>query len=370
MRRSLRVTHVIHSGAVGGGPAVVLGLAKNVPGEHTIVAPDDGPLPADARDAGISVTRLRWGGEYSFAAAVPFLIPELRKADIVHLHGQFAGFYGSLAAAIARRPAIYTAHFPSFVTDAGLASRVRNHVAEATPCTLSARTICCSNAMRDEYIERGLVPPRKVKTIYNGVPSISPDAPSLRVRTQLGMPESGPVIVSVGRFTKQKGFDLLLRAMPYIRKEIPTVQAILVGDGDQRPNLEQLARNLGIEDIVWFTGFRDDVENFFRLASVVAVPSLYDVFPLVPLEAMMAGKAVIASDLPVLREAIRDGETGLLVPRDPKQWAEAICRVISDSRMADELGRKAELDARERFSIERMAKEYLSEYESLTAKAS
>src|SRR5437588_3582578 len=111
MPKSPKVLHVIHSGAIGGGPKVVLGLAMRLGGHQSIAAPDDGPLLRDAAAAGLGTFRLPFAGEFSFAASIPWLSRVCRAFDLIHLHGQFAAFYGSIASRIASRPAVYTAHF-------------------------------------------------------------------------------------------------------------------------------------------------------------------------------------------------------------------------------------------------------------------
>src|SRR5579859_1900825 len=137
MSQSLRVLHVIHSGAIRGGPQVVLNLVSRLKAEHTVASPNDGPLLDDVRNQGASTITLRRAGEFSFMLSVPIIARLSRMFDIVHLHGQFAGFYGSAAAALARVPIVYTAHFPSFVTDSTLPNRARNYVAEFVPGRLS-----------------------------------------------------------------------------------------------------------------------------------------------------------------------------------------------------------------------------------------
>jgi len=109
------------------------------------------------------------------------------RPDLVHLHGQFAGFYGALAARLSGTPAIYTAHFPSFITDSNRRNRVRNHLAEWLPSKVSTKVITCSETSRHEYISRGLVEPERIVTIYNGVLSEQPTCSPAALRAELGL---------------------------------------------------------------------------------------------------------------------------------------------------------------------------------------
>jgi glycosyltransferase involved in cell wall biosynthesis len=361
-----KVLHVIHSGAIGGGPRVVLELATRCPGRHTIASIEDGPLLADAGAAGLETIRLSHAGKYSMSLSLPALIRHMRTADIIHLHGQFAAFYGALAARVARTPMIYTAHFPSFLSDSGPITRIRNHVAELVPCRLAHMVVTCSETSRHEYLQRRLGRSPRIITIYNGVPEPEPE-PSTAVETlrrelNLG---SAPVIVALGRFTEQKGFDLLVDAFEQAIIDVPAARLVLVGDGPLRARLQQQSRFLGIDSAVRFTGFRRDTAAFYQLSAVVAVPSRYDIFPLVPLEAMRVGRPVVASDLPVFHEVLDDGETGLLVPRDPCRFAASLISLLMDPEDARIMGESARVEASKRFTVERMVDEYADLYEGL-----
>jgi len=368
MQTSLRILHVIHSGAIGGGPRVVLDLAARCPGHHTIATAADGPLLGDARSAGLQTFRLPYSGELSMGLSVPALIRQFQDVDVVHLHGQFAAFYGALAALPAKARTVYTAHFPSFATDSGPVIVARNHLAEFVPCRVARRVVTCSETSRHEYLRRRLVPASRVVTIYNGVPSPAPPTALETLRRELGL-DASPVVLGLGRFTEQKGFDLLVDAFSLVLSRFPLARLVLVGDGPLRPALEQQSRQLGISSAVRFTGFRRDTSDFYHLASMVAVPSLYDIFPLVPLEAMRVGRPVVASDLPAFREALRDGETGVLAPRDPQRFATSLISLLSDSQRASAMGQCARNEAATRFTVERMVDEYTDLYDRLKGAA-
>ena len=359
-----KVLHVIHSGAIGGGPRVVLDLAANCPGSHTIASMADGPLLGDARDAGIATIQLRHAGKISMSRSIPLLVARSRDVDIVHLHGQFAAFYGASACRLSGRPVVYTAHFPSFMTDSGPITRTRNHLAELLPCRVARVLVTCSEASRREYLRRRLAPESRIVTIYNGVPNPKPSAGAATLRQELDLQDS-TVVLALGRFTEQKGFDLLVAAFSRVLPHVPRARLVLVGDGPLRGALETQCRRLGIAAAVRFTGFRRDTPDLYELASIVAVPSRYDIFPLVPLEAMRAGRPVVTSDLPVFHEALRDGETGIIAPRNPDRFAAALVALLANPEGASALGERARNEAAQRFTVDRMVCEYAALYEGL-----
>jgi glycosyltransferase involved in cell wall biosynthesis len=343
----------------------VLEIASRASGVHTIAAAADGPLLSAASSRGLATLRVPFAGKYSFAASLPLLEHWFRRADLVHLHGQFAGFYGALAARLCGTPAVYTAHFPSFITDSNRRNRVRNQVAEWLPSKISTYVVACSEASREEYISRGLVEPERIATIYNGVLAEQPTCEPAAVRAELGLAADDLLIAAVGRFTDQKGFDILIAAMPLLLRSVPAARVVLVGDGEKRAELDRRTKELGVNTAIRFTGFRSDTVNFLHAADVVAVPSRFDVFPLVPLEAMMAGRPVVASDLPALREAIDQGTTGLLVPVSPESFAQALANLLRDASRRRDIGKKAGIVARERFSVDLMVRRYNALYDCI-----
>jgi len=364
-----KIVHVIHSGAIGGGPRVLLDIATHTSYDHVVVAPDDGPLLAMAAEVGLETRQLRHSGKYSFVESVPFLRRLAAGAHILHLHGQFAGAYGAPAAWGPPCRVVYTAHFPSFVTDSNWHNRTRNWMAEVAACRFSDSVIACCNTMRHEYVVRRLLPAGKIRTVYNGVRANVGEVMNRDLRSEYGIPETAPVILGIGRFTDQKGFDTLASSVASVVSEHPGVVLVLVGDGPQRRRLERLVHDLGSADHVRFTGFARDPDSYYQLASVVVVPSRYDIFPLVPLEAMMHAKPVVASNLPVLSEAIQDGVTGMLVPQSPEELARAIKCLVASPDQAIAMGERGRERARAYFSVERMAREYEQVYNHLLEQA-
>jgi glycogen(starch) synthase len=161
----------------------------------------------------------------------------------------------------------------------------------------------------------------------------------------------------VGRFVHWKGFDDLLEAVALARTKHPTVRLVLAGDGDLRGDLEAHAARIGLADHVTFTGMlpREEVVAQFAAADIVAVPSIHfeqfvDTGPTVALEAMAAGKPLVATPVGALPQLLGDGRAGRLVPeRDPGALADAIGDLAADSTLRGKMGdRGRELVLQER----------------------
>lgn len=179
--------------------------------------------------------------------------------------------------------------------------------------------------------------------IPNGVAPLPPaeagaEAPSV--------PAGSPVVLYAGRLRTRKAVAVLLEAFARLRREVPGAALVLVGDGEQRPALEDQARRLGIEKAVRFTGAvpRDEMARRLAAADLFCLPSLYEGFPLAILEAMAAGLPVVATAVAGVPEAVEHGVTGLLVPpEDADALARALGELARDPerrRLLGEAGRR------------------------------
>lgn len=194
-----------------------------------------------------------------------------------------------------------------------------------------------------------------VATIHNGVPDV-PFKPAPR-------PTSRPLVGAIGRLEPQKGYDVLIHALA----QVPDATLVLVGEGGERSALEQLAVRLGIADRVRWLGWSDDARSYLGTFDVFAFPSRFEGFPLAVLEALLARRAVVASDVGSTAEAVRDGETGLLVPpEDSAALACAIRKLLAEAELRQRLGEQGRQLVLDRFTAGHMTRRFESLYEELS----
>jgi glycosyltransferase involved in cell wall biosynthesis len=195
------------------------------------------------------------------------------------------------------------------------------------------------------------LPVGTVRTIHNGVPDEPLEAHE--------RPFPGPVVGAVGRLEPQKGFDVLLRAL----RDVPQASAVIVGDGEHRDELHTLADRLGIGERVRWIGWRDDRRSYLPWFDVFALPSRFEGFPLALLEALLAQKAVVASEVGSVAEAVLPEQTGLLVPPDdPAALAAAIRKLLGDEALRGRLGAAGRELVRSNFTASHMARSFESLY--------
>lgn len=162
------------------------------------------------------------------------------------------------------------------------------------------------------------LPAGSVRAIYNSVPDLALK-PVPRV-------SDGFVVGALGRLHRQKGFDVLVRAIA----EVPDASLVLVGDGPEREPLEALAAELGVADRVHLAGWHDSPRNFLASFDVFALPSRFEGFPLSIVEAMLAGLPVISTRVGAIAEAVADGQTGRLVAPEDVAGLTAALRALRD----------------------------------------
>ncbi|MGH2725154.1 MAG: glycosyltransferase [Actinomycetota bacterium] len=185
-----------------------------------------------------------------------------------------------------------------------------------------------------------------------------------RVRAALGHPGDVPVILAAARHEPQKGLDVLLRALPEVSRALPDARLVVAGRaGRQTGELRGIVDRLGLEGTTSFLGERPDVPDLLCAADVWAEPSRWEGGPGAMLEAMALEAPIVASNLDVYHDAVKDGDTALLVPPDdPRALASAIVDALSDPAAAAGRAGRARARFLERFTTEKVAHEMLELY--------
>jgi len=176
------------------------------------------------------------------------------------------------------------------------------------------------------------------------------------------------VIVFVGRLAKHKGIDYLIKALKLVKADLPDVLLVIVGNGNERNNLENLSRKLHVDQNVMFVGDlpHDNIPLILSLATVLAHPSFYEGIPTIVLEAMSMAKPVVVTNAGCMSEVVQNGQTGFVVEKgNISQLAHALLLVLSNSRLALHMGQKGRDLVKEKYSWEVVAKKHVEVYEEV-----
>jgi glycosyltransferase involved in cell wall biosynthesis len=172
----------------------------------------------------------------------------------------------------------------------------------------------------------------------------------------------------VGRLIHQKGFDIAIRGFALIADRYPTARLILVGDGDQRESLENLAQQLRLEGRVDFLGLVAParVHQLLADATLVVMPSRWEGLPVAAVEASMSGRPIIGTRVAGIPEVVIDGRTGLIIESEsPQAIADGIVTLLDDPSLAIALGKAARVHALESFTMDRCVNSYDALYRQL-----
>ena len=239
------------------------------------------------------------------------------RPQIVHTHKTKAGVVGRVAAFLAGVPVVvHTFHGHAFD---GYFSRLANFVVLVIERVLAHWTdavVTVSSQVRQSLISYGIASPKRIYTVPLGfdLQSFLSSGPfDTQFREELGIVVDTPLICSVGRLVPIKGLHVLLKAMKRVLDEIPLARLVVVGDGESRPELEKLAVDLGINDQVIFTGFRDDIARIYASADLVVQSSLNEGSPVSLIEALASGCYVAATAVGGVPDVVDSERLGLLV---------------------------------------------------------
>jgi glycosyltransferase involved in cell wall biosynthesis len=274
------------------------------------------------------------------------------KPDIVqvNLPVPFAEPYSVLAALSVRASTVVVVeHLPM-----PFPSRRIRFIKRHSARWLAAHVAVGTAAARDIEVSSGL-PSGSIRVVPTGIPT-----PLVREAPRPS--DTDFVVGGIGRLHRQKGFDVLVRAMV----RIPGAHLLLVGDGSERDALLVLADELGVANRVTITGWADRPADWLSAMDVVALPSRFEGLPLVLLESMALGKAVVGTDVGSMGDALLHELTGLVIPPDNEvALAAALKRLREDSALRERLGSAAAGLARERFALSGMVRAYEELYAEL-----
>lgn len=195
-------------------------------------------------------------------------------------------------------------------------------------------------------------------------PYQSPADPA--IRASFGLPPAAVVIGFVGRLSGQKGITPLLEAMEVVARTHANAHLVIAGIGTLEEKIRRFRKERDLEDRIHLLGFREDVPELMKSFDFLLVPSIWEGFGLVLIEAMAAGTACIASDVSSIPEIVQDNVNGLLVPPgDPNALATATDRMIRDPELRNRLAHRGQQDVLEKFTIDRMLSAYEQLFDSL-----
>ena len=355
----LRVMFIISSMEVGGAEVLLAELVRRMDPCHFLpeicCLKGRGPLGEElAREIPVHHDLLKSKYDLRVWPRLVKLLREQRIDAVVTVGAGDKMFWGRLAAKRVGVPVILSAlHSTGWPDVIGRLNRA------LTPITDGFIAVADSHG--DHLLAKEGFPADKVYVIPNGVDTnrFAPLPDTASIRAEICVGQADPVVTIVAALRPEKNHELFLDAAAHVVKRVPNAKFLVIGDGPRREPLEQYAAGLGIVSSVRFLGTRDDIPRLLSTSDVFALTSHNEAKPISILEAMSAGKPVVATNVGSIKEAVIDGETGYLVrPGDANAFARRLVELIEDPIRARRMGDLARNTVVENWSIEAMVHRY------------
>ncbi|HLZ34215.1 MAG TPA: glycosyltransferase [Nitrospira sp.] len=373
MKRPIKVLLLAVGLGVGGTESHLLELASRIDRKRfevvVVSLKPDGVLVSELQSRGVRVISLNGKGKMDIR--ILFRLREVFQAERPDVVQSFL-FWANLAARLARtahRKLLVISSYHDEVVQEGWFERFVDRLTMGW----TEKIVCCSQAVRRSVELRIGGAEGQFAVIPFGVEIGRYAGQTPALRDQLDLREGAPLIGTVCRLVEpKKGLRVLLEAMAQlVRGGIrPSCQLVIVGEGPAEQELRSLCQSLGIVSRVVFAGVRRDIPRLLPLFDVFVLPSLYEGFGIAILEAMAAGRPVVATTVGGIPEFVRQGETGILVkPGDAASLANAISSLLQHPEQAREMGLRGQKVVRDHFGIATVVRQHEQVYESCLAGA-
>jgi glycosyltransferase involved in cell wall biosynthesis len=365
MGRVINILHLKTSAGTGGAEILLTYWPRymdKVKFNQSAIFADNGPLVRNMQELGTKVeclTMLKtFKGFIQLSKLVSFL--KQNRIDLIHAHGARVNFWGSFASLLTGVPIISTEHNIDLWRD----NNYFLNSIDGLPARINKVRVGVSDAVCNMLKNKG-VNQEKIVCIENGIDverfNISVDIAAKRL--EFGIRDGTKIIGTVGRLVEQKGHKYLLDAFKVMEDGFPDMKLLIVGDGPLMKTLKEQVSNLGLEGKVIFTGLRTDISELLAIMNIFVLPSITEGLPLVLLEAMAAGKPVVASAVSGIPYVIDDAVDGLLAgPTNFYELSEKMLMLIKNERLASELSQKAREKALSKYNAKGMIKKYENLY--------
>jgi len=354
----IQLAQVVYALDIGGSETLARRLALGLLRRHyacsLYAVHNDGPLADLLRADGIPCRAFSRKGKWDLGPLIG-LVRQFRAngTKVVHTHHIGQLLYGGLAGRLAGCRVIHTEH------DYYSLMRPRAQQLLRVLTRLADRVTAVAEPVRS-FLEGTVgLPPSKLITIQNGVEIRRYEAAIPYDREEWDFKNSDVIIGCVARLSPEKGHTVLLRAFQKVINRHSQARLVIIGEGEERERLQHLVADLSIGSFVRFLGLRADVPQVLKTCDLFTLPSIQEGLPIVILEALAAGKAVVASEVGAIPDVIRHGATGMLVPPgNADALADALCLLIEDEEARQLLGQSGRKLVREAYDFERTVGQY------------
>jgi glycosyltransferase involved in cell wall biosynthesis len=319
------------------------------------------------KDLNIIPVEYNWKNKGDIAGLINFILKIKRfRPHLLHSHSRQADLITAVSSFILSIPAITTQHAPvnidekTFSVKKDLSAQIYRLILRIA----FKKVIIVSRYLADEISKEALhIPEEKIVVIPNGIAVLRKK--NKRVRKELGIGDDVIVITEIGTIAKKGHIDLVRAGRSLIDREY-NVKFIIAGVGREENDIKNLVESMKLSPHFYFLGFREDIVDILSSTDIFILPSYSEGLPISILEAMCLGKPIISTPVGGIRDAVINGQTGIIVnTNSPVEIADAISTLIDNEKLRKELGENAERYFHSHFTIERMMNNYTNLYRTL-----
>lgn len=279
--------------------------------------------------------------------------------DLIYLHSSKAGALGRILRFIIKKPIIYNPHGWAFNMRVSSKKVKLYEIIERFLANNCDKIIAISEQEVESAIKKRICKEDKISLIYNGIDITKYDEiidKNINYKKNLNIPSNSIVIGMVGRISKQKGPDIFVEVAKRVKKEIPNSFFIIVGEGEDRNEIEIKIEEAGISDSFIITGWVEECYRYIEAFDIAMLLSRWEGFGLAIAEYMVAGKPIVATNVDAIPNLLTNNVEGILVePENVEQAVKAVERFITDEKFAVTTSKNAILKVRNKFDIKRVA---------------
>lgn len=361
------VVHIIDSLPPDGAERLIVDVLKNRSDEFDYIVLcliAGGPLEEELKDIGVPVTI--FGKKGKFDISLFFKLYRWLRSErpvVVHTHLFTADCWGRVAAIMSGVPGIF-----STVHSVNRWYTLVHRTIDLVLSLFSTKIIACTSEVANTLQKKEHIASKRIENIPNGTDlKRFKNVDRLDLESEFGVADNVVRLAVIGRLHSAKGHLDLLPVMARLKDEGLDFHLLLVGDGELRDKIENMIEGLGLERFVTMTGYRTDIPNILASIDVVLMPSLWEGLPMALLEGMAMGKAVLASSVGGIPDAIEDGYNGFLFEAgDAETLTEKIRKLLRDKNLRESLGAKAKITVETKYNAVEVSRRYESLYRSVS----
>jgi len=361
MTDKVKILHLTYHMGIGGTEQVIYQLVNHADkslfdNSIACIEGEVGPIGQKLQQTGTTFHVLDRvpGFDNALIKAIRKLLQQ-NQIDIIHCHQYTPFVYGLFAAMFSKTKVIFTEHGRFHPDRYSWKRRMINPLLGLATYSITA----ISEATKIALAEYEWFPKKSIRVIYNGIEASELPAASATRDNELGLSDDNLVFGTITRFDTIKNLPMMINAFADIYQKNPSARLLLVGDGDQRPQIEELVSRLKIKPAVIFTGFQTNTKKYMDLIDVYVLSSFSEGTSMTLLEAMSLSKCCVVTAVGGNVEIIQDQQNGLVIESDnTAELAEKMAMLMQDPQLRQQLGAAANNTFNEKFDLNQMIQQF------------